>query len=196
MKKTLTRRQSALRALGALAALVLVMHLCDLYNFTPAAAVRDREVEMGLERTEILQRERFFGEELVLSGNEQTLLVTALRFHPLVGWRCSSFYQMTRDSALPLQLSGNSYGDSSRTAAFLCGWAEDRSVQELELRLQCRQWYGAGAEDVDVFVTVDRFLEHNGRRVFFFVTEEIPPTYTLRSVWLQTEEGEQLLLSW
>lgn len=200
MKKIYSRKGKALRSMAALAVLVLALHLGDLWNFTPAAALRDREREVGMERTEIITSASLYSPNrqgrvrMVLSGAGEELMVSELHFNPLTGWRCSSSWQMGRDGT-SIQLDGNASGTSEGTAAFLCGWAADRAVTALELRLQCRRWYGTG-EDIFVPVTVTEFVEFGGQRVFFLVTDAIPATYTLRNVWLVTGQEEKLLRSW
>lgn len=201
MKKNLSRKRRALRSLLFLVFVVLVMHLCQLWNFTPAAAMRDREREVGIGRTETITSATLpshirEGEvRMVLSGAGRELMVSELYFHPLVGWRCDSSWQMEREEEKAVQLGGNASGNADGTTAFLYGWVADRAVTELELRLQCRRWYGAG-EDIDVSLTVTDFVRYGGEQVFLVVTDAIPAHYTLGKVWLVTDSGEEEIFSW
>ncbi len=193
-KKQLSRKQRALRNLATLVCVVLAMHLLNLYNFTPEAALRDRERELGSGKTEIIAwAEHTDATDIVLSDWEDRLLVSELRFDLLMGWRVDNSHLLRRDSSLPVQVDGSASGNEKETHLWLCGWVSDPGVEQLELRVHCRQWYGTGENVTDVYLTVTDFHSWQGERIFLLTSREIPATYTLHEVYLITEQGEELL---
>lgn len=193
MRRTMSRRGRALRSLALLAVLVLALQYLELYNFAPGAALRSRERELGIGRTEELARADFSRSlDVALSAWEDRLLLSELRFDLLGGWRVDNSRLFRRDSSRPVQLEAYVSGNQDSTYLSLCGWAADPAVEELELRLRCRCWYGDGA-DVDVYLTVTDFQLWQGEQVFLLTSRAIPATYTLREAWLITAQGEALL---
>lgn len=194
MKKQYSRKQRALRWFFALTMIVLAMHLLELYNFTPSAALRDRERELGIGRTKVIARAEFTDSvDMFLSGWEDRLLITEQRWDPLVGWRVDNSRQHRRDGEQTTQMKANASGNQDATYLWLCGWVADPDVAELELRVHCRRWYGTDGGEVDVYLTVTDFQDWQGERVFLMTSRDIPATYTLDEVYLVTETGEELL---
>ena len=137
MKKQYSRKQRALRWFFALTMIVLAMHLLELYNFTPGAALRDRERELGIGRTEEIARAEYTDAlDAVLSGWEDRLLVTEQRWDSLMGWRVDNSRLCRRDADKPIQLEGSASGNQYAMHLWLCGWVADPNVTELELRVR------------------------------------------------------------
>lgn len=202
MKKQYSRKRRALRSLFVLLCVMLAIHLLNLYNFTPGAALRDRERELGIGRTKIIARAKFTDSvDMFLSGWEDRLLVTEQRWDPLVGWRVDNSRLRCRDGEQTTQMNGNTVvrvaanasGNQDATYLWLCGWVADPDVTELELRVHCRRWYGTDGGEVDVCLAVTDFQDWQGERVFLMTSRAIPATYTLDEVYLVTETGEELL---
>lgn len=193
MRRTMSRRGRALRSLALLAVLVLAMQYLELYRFTPGAAIRSRERELGIGRTEELARADFTDSlDAALSAWEDRLLLSELRFDLLGGWRVDNGRLFRRDSSRPVQLEAYVSGNQNSTYLSLCGWVADPGVEQLALRLRCCCWYGDGA-DVDVYLTVTDFQSWQGERVFLLTSRAVPATYTPREVYLVTGQGETLL---
>lgn len=194
MKKQYSRKRRALRSLGILLCLMLAMHFLELYNFTPGAALRDRERELGIGRTEEIVRAEYTDAlDAVLSGWEERLLVTEQRWDPYGGWRVDNSHLHRRDTGKVVQVEANASGNQDATYLWLCGWVADPDVTELELRVHCRRWYGTDGGEVDIYLTVTDFQDWQGERVFLMTSRDIPATYTLDEVYLVTETGEELL---
>ena len=196
MKKQRSRKGKALRWLLILAVTVAAMHFLNLYNFTPAAALRDRERELGCGPTqEISRRGSRPGPDLVLSGREDCLLVTEQIWDPLMGWRIDNSKLLHRDPEKPIQLEAHCSGNQTRMEMWLCGWVSEPRMSELKLRARCRQWYGTG-EDIDVPITVKGLFSIEGWNddLIVFWQDHIPATYTVREVWWENEQGEEILL--
>lgn len=193
MKKQKSRRRRALGQLAVLLALILLAHFLELFCFTPGAALRTRERELGIGRTERLAQADFTDSlDVALSAWEDRLLLSELRFDPLGGWRVDNSRLFRRDSSRGVQLEAYVSGNQENTYLCLVGWAADPAVEQLPLRLRCRCWYGDGA-DVDVYLTVTDFQSWQGERVFLLTSREIPARYTLEAVYLVTDLGETLL---
>lgn len=194
MKKQFSRRHRALRSLGLLLAVALMMQVFNIYNFTPTAALRDKEREMGLPSTEILAR-RGYTESLdvLLSARGDRLMVSELHGDILQGWLIHNAWSLQRAPEEAVQIRDNLSGNQSASHLWLSGWVADPDVAELNLRLRCRQWYGTAKEKVDVYLTVTEFIPWQGERVFLLTTDEIPASYTLEDIYLITDAGETLL---
>ena len=194
MKKQRSRKGKALGWLFVLAVTVAAMHFLNLYNFTRADALRDWERELGIGRTEIIAEGEYNDAlDAVLSAWEDRLLVTELRFDLLTGWWADNSSLHCRDSSQPVQVRGSASGNEEGTHLWLCGWVSDPGVEQLELRVRCRQWYGTGENVTDVYLTVTDFQPWQGERIFLLASREIPATYTLQEMYLITEQGEELL---
>ena len=194
MKKQHSRKGKALGWLFILAVTMAAMHFLNIHNFTPRAALQDWERELGIEKTKIIARGEY-NEFLtaVLSAGKDRLLVTGQRYYPLVGWQVALDYLQRRNDDLPVQVEGRASGNEKGTYLYLCGWVANPDVEQLDLRIRCRQWYGNGENVTDVYLTVTEFHNWQGERVFLLTSRDIPVTYTLHEVYLLTEQGEELL---
>ena len=77
MKKKNSRKHRAARSLMILLGLLLSLQFFNVYNFAPVAALRDKERELGIDKTEEIARAQYTKAlEIVLSGREDLLLVT------------------------------------------------------------------------------------------------------------------------
>ena len=194
MKRTFSRRHRAGRSLAALFGLVLALQLLNVYNFAPSAALRDKERELGIEKTEEIARAQYTKTlEIVLSGRDDLLLVTEQRSDLFQGWQADNAWQLRRDPAQSVQIEANASGNERATYLWLCGWVADPEITELKLRIYLRQWYGTDDGNPDVELTVTEFQQWQGERVFLLASEKIPPTYTVQEIYLITEQGEQPL---
>lgn len=192
MKKQRSRRSRALGQLAVLLVLVLAAHFLELFYFIPGTALRGRERELGIGRTETLLSAALDDRTVYLSGCEDRLLMAELRFNLLGGWRVNSSQLYRRDSSRDVQLEAYVSGNQDGTWLTLCGWVADEEIGELPLRLRCRSWYGDG-EDLEVDLTVTSFQDWQGERVFLITSREVPARYTLEAVYLVTDQGETLL---
>lgn len=192
MKKQKSRRSRALGQLAVLLVLVLAAHFLELFHFIPGTALRGRERELGIGRTETLLNGDLDDRRVRLSGWEDRLLMAELRFNLLGGWRVNSSQLYRRDNSRDVQLEAYVSGNQDGTWLTLCGWVADEEIGELPLRLHCRSWYGDG-EDLEVDLTVMSFQDWQGERVFLLTSREVPARYTLEAVYLVTDQGETLL---
>ena len=90
-KRTYSRRQKALRWLLRLVALVLLLNITGIYYLSPDQTIPSNLQESGLLPTEVVHREWANRKELddwllMVSENEQAIVLTAASFHPLTGW--------------------------------------------------------------------------------------------------------------
>jgi len=194
MKKKNSRKHRAARSLMILLGLLLALQFFNVYNLAPVAALRDKERELGIDKTEEIARAQYTKAlEIVLSGREDLLLVTEQRSDLFQGWQVDSAWQLRREPAQSVQIEASSSGNEHATHLWLCGWVANPEVTELELRVRCRQWYGMDGGDLDIYLTVEDFKDWQGERVFLLASEKIPATYTLREIYLITEQGERLL---
>jgi len=197
MKRSFSRKHRAVRSLVTLLAMLLALQLLNIYNFTPTAALRDKERELGIDKTEILARVPYTDAlDVALSAGEDFMLLTEMRCDLFQGWGVDNSWALHRDPTRPIQLKASTTGNEDVTHLWLCGWVADGDLTELKLRIRCRQWYGTDGGDLDVYVTVTDFLDWQGERVFLMISDAIPATYTLREVYLTGEEGELLLQKW
>lgn len=196
MKKSCSRKRRALGWMLALVITVLTIYSLNLYNFTPADAMADLERELGCGPTrEISRMGSKPGPDLVLSGQEDCLLVTEQRWDIFTGWSIDNAWLQHRDPEKPIQLEANCSGNQLRSIVWLCGWVAEPRVSKLELRARCRQWYGTG-EDIDVPITVKGlfYIKDWNDDLIVFWQDHIPATYTVREIWWENEQGQEILL--
>ena len=90
-KRTYTRRQRAIRWLGALLAALMLGHCTGTYHVLPSHTIAPIRQEQMLGDMDIIHSEwgadsPMLIKRLYLSKNERFLLLSAAAFHPMLGW--------------------------------------------------------------------------------------------------------------
>ncbi len=151
-----SRRRTALKWLGALVSLMLFCSVCGIYPLLPRQGAEYMRQCAGIAPMEVVKS--FYDPTLVgmrtsriyLMANEDALLLTASRFHPLMGW--SGFWKgaVAVKEGLPVQPGYHMVSDRSGKMVYLYGRVDDPNVSTLTCTLTLvsedggQEWIPAG----------------------------------------------------
>lgn len=178
-KPIVTRRQKALRRTAILAALLVLMTVFDGYKVLPGQAIRYTEETYNLRRTETVSRllppweMGLFPAVVYLSGNENALLLSGVRFHLLYGWMDFGGSPLDCSKDAPIHvgawLAHRRKGEGDSRAEYLFGRVDDPAVAEVRVRLCWKGYADSRLEyytDQVVTVSAGDMREKDGLRYF------------------------------
>lgn len=178
-KPIATRKRKALRRTVILAALLVLTTVFDGYKVLPGQAVRYSEETYNLSRTETVSRLlppkglRLFPAAVYLSGNENTLLLSGVRFHLLYGWMDFGGSPLDCSKPAPIHvgawLAHRARGEDDPRAEYLFGRVDDPAVREVRVRLCWAEYTDDQPEyhtDRVITVSAGAMRERGGERYF------------------------------
>lgn len=177
-----TRRHRALRYTAILVVLLAYMTVADGYKLLPGQAVRYTEETYNLKRTEIVTRllppreMKLFPAAVYLSGNDNALLLSGVRFNLLYGWMDFGGSPLDCSRPAPIHvgawLASRRVGDGEAIypqADYLFGRVDDPAVAEVRVRLCWREYTDDPPEyftDQVITISAGDMLERGGVRYF------------------------------
>lgn len=184
-----TRKHKALRRTAILIFLLTYMTVADGYKVLPFQAVRYMEETYNLERTEIVSRlpppreMKLFPAMFYLSGNENALLLSGVRFHLLYGWLDVGGSPLDCSKNAPIHVGAwlthrwSSATKDDPRADYLFGRVDDPAAAEVRVRLCWREYTDDRQEYyIDQVITISAadMREKDGARYFVvpFAPEE------------------------
>ncbi len=204
-KRVETRKRKALRRTLICLAALTVFSALHLYTFTPMQGIRYTEAQRGTGRTRAVARmlppeELKLGRTLFyLTANENAMLMTYVRFHPLMGWADSlgASLDCSEEADIHAALWGVSNEDAS--VQYIFGRVDDPRIQALAVSVE-EVRYGSGQEVRKELLRTDtgavRWYQKNEQRYFVIPvdnpqkTNEKLEVVTYSALGLDAEERE------
>ncbi|WP_312614760.1 hypothetical protein [Oscillibacter sp.] len=174
-KRVETRKRKALRRTLTCLAALAVFSALHLYTFTPMQGIRYTEAQRGTGRTRAVARMLppeglKLGRTLFyLTANENAMLMTYVRFHPLMGWAdaLGATLDCSEEAKLHAALWSVSYDGAS--VQYVFGRVDDPEIQALSVSVEeIRQRTGEEVREELLRTDTEtvRWYQKNGQRYF------------------------------
>lgn len=134
-----TRKHKALRRTLICLAALSVFSALHLYTFTPMQGIRYTEAQAGAGRTRAAARMlppkelRLRGTLFYLTANENAMLMSYVRFHPLLGWADSLGASLDCSEKRDIHAGRWSVSHDDASVQYVFGRVDDPEIQNLSV---------------------------------------------------------------
>lgn len=177
-EKQSSRKRTALRRCGLLAAVVVLASAMNLYRFLPIQAVRDMADMNDVEHPKVMRRfydgtlpvTRFALHYLVDGDDAMMLCVTGC--HPLIGWYDRSYAKAETWDGTGLYAGVYAHYQDDASVSYLFGRIDDARIQGLSLRIT-EEANGKDPVTQTVKIPEGDIWERDGKRYFLSELEQL-----------------------
>lgn len=137
-----TRKHKAMRRMLICLAALTVFSALHLYTFTPMQGIRYQESQSGTGRTKAVARMlppkelRLWGTLFYLTANENAVIMTYVRFHPLVGWFDSLGASLDCSEEAAIHAGQWSASHEEAYVQYAFGRVDDPEIQSVEVSVE------------------------------------------------------------
>ena len=174
-KQVETRKRKALRRTLICLAALTVFSALHLYTFTPMQGIRYTEAQRGTGRTRAVAwmlppEELKLGRTLFyLTANKNAMLMTYVRFHPLMGWADSLGASLDCSKEAKLHAALWDVSNEYASVQYVFGRVDDPEIQALTVSVEEIR-YGSGREVREELLRTDtetvRWYQKGEQRYF------------------------------